>query len=151
MLATATFAQQGINSRIVFLKIIITDTSATLQSAAIRPGKLKSLHKWPQVEELTVHVLGVSGDSLWEGRQAFPLARKIEFVDASGNLQTKLEKLSSTEIVVRTPYFENMRFVEFHKVENAIAAVQNAANANKLARKKLLGRFKIEDFVVKED
>jgi hypothetical protein len=151
LLATPIFAQQAKNNRIVFLRILVTDTSATLQSATITPGQLKDLHKLPHAEELAVRAVSLSGDSLWEGRRPFPLTRKIEFVDASGNLNAKLEKLSSAELVVRMPYFDDMYFVEFYKQENAFGAMQNTENVKKLARRQLLGRFEIEDFINKED
>ena len=102
--------------RIGFVELRFTAGGVEVVSAEAVPGRLKQRRgaATPPPGHLAVEV--EAGDrAVWSGAVPDPLVRRREFVNAAGDLESRVERVEEATVVVRVPAVAERQTLAFHR------------------------------------
>jgi hypothetical protein len=112
--AAATEARR--HDGIVYLNLTLLGGSVRLDSLSLGDGSLKVPKRVTlAADRIRFRVLDDAGAALFEGAVADPSRVTLEYVDDSGQLQSRLVFSDSARFVVRLPYDDRARRIEFNR------------------------------------
>lgn len=106
--------------RIGFVEVRFTEGGAEVVSATAVPGRLKARRSAaaPPPGHLGVEV-EAGRRAVWSGAVPDPLVRRREFVNAAGELESRLERVEEAVVTVRIPAVAARQTVSFARASAA--------------------------------
>jgi hypothetical protein len=102
---------------ILFLHLMMTDSSVKLLDRSIEPGTLKQKRSQPSGGGIYYDVTSTSGELLWSGDFDDPLVKHLEYEDPehSGEIRSKIVRTGEAEVTLRIPYIEGRSYIDFYR------------------------------------
>jgi hypothetical protein len=127
-------------NQILFLRLRIQNDSITMVRSNVRPGVLKQAMDFSKNGEIEYQCQSAAGLLLLSSVINDPSVRRYEFEDPEqpGALRMKEVKLKDVEFTLRIPFREDIRRVEFFRVEPP-----GASNLMRKAARTFIGAIEI--------
>ncbi|WP_420454724.1 hypothetical protein [Rubrivirga sp.] len=110
-------------SRIAFVRVELSESGARVVSTETVAGQLKARRGGPVAVppgHLRLDVMaGDAATAVWSDAVADPLERRVEYVDESGALATRVERVAVAEVTVRVPVVAERQTLAFSRPSQA--------------------------------